>query len=521
MYCGNCGKKLDKGVAFCPECGAKIADGQKSKVPINSKNPIKAPKLPMAVAAICFIAVIIVGVLVYQWYMSAEQRAIRAINEGDYNLVMAILNEDDTIFESEKLAERICANIADVKASYIDDEIDYNSAIRELDKIDQLTVSGIAATLREAKLFVETLNQSRINFATAETLYLSGDYIQAIDYYSLVVDEDTNYFTALDKITQAEDRYRSEILSTAAEFASDGLYEDAITALENAIENLNNDPELVLQLQTYQKTYEDMFTTIYVKTGMTYYFADQIEGVPDTYYEYKYDSYGRLLSETFYYVNYSWYLDSGFTSYEEHTEEVTYTYDEHGFRSSAIVYLDQKEIGRGSVVGDKFVVKIEYPSEDEPSVASYTFDNSLNLIETVNETSNIRQVSTFDDEGKMLTHSINWQNGPVTLYEYQYDANGFVKEIVNHSIYEDNDTITYQRVAEYENGRPTKLVTYDSDGNARSEQVIYVYDDLGNLIEQSTYRDGSLEYSYTYLYEAVKVHANSENHQNSQKGLTT
>ena len=137
MYCGNCGKKLDEGVTFCPECGAEIVAKQNAKSPNNSKGSVKASKLSIAIVAICFVAIVIVGVVVYQWYMSAEQRAIRAIKDGDYNSVVAILNEDDTIFESEKLSERISQRISDVKARYISEKIEYGTAIVELGMIEQ------------------------------------------------------------------------------------------------------------------------------------------------------------------------------------------------------------------------------------------------------------------------------------------------------------------------------------------------------------------------------------------------
>lgn len=266
MYCGNCGKKLDEGVTFCPECGAVIVAEQNVKSPNNSKGPAKAPKLSIAIVAICFVAIVTVGVVVHQWYMSAEQRAIRAIKDGDYNSVVAILNEDDTIFESEKLSERISQRISEVKARYISEKIDYGTAIVELGMIEQLNVPDHSSELSEARQYIDTLNQSRTNFATAESLYRSGDYIGAIEHYSLVIEDDASYSTVQDKIRQAKDSYRSEILSKATELAADELYEDAIVELENALMYFNNNHEIERQLQVYQKLYDEMEPSI-VATG--------------------------------------------------------------------------------------------------------------------------------------------------------------------------------------------------------------------------------------------------------------
>lgn len=278
MYCGNCGKKLDEGVAHCPECGAKIATEQNAKSPNISKDSLKVPKLSVATVAICLVAIVIVGVVVYQWYMSAEQRAIRAINEGDYNSVVVILAEDDTILESEKLSKKISERIANIRDRYIDNEIDYGPAIVELVMIEQLNVSGHSTELNEARQYIDLLNQSRTNFAAAESLYLSGDYIGAIEHYSLVIEDDANYSTGQDKISRAKDSYCADVLSKAAELAADELYEEAIVELENAFEYLDNDPELERQLQVYQKLYDAM-EPIIVATG--YWGDDNVGNVID------------------------------------------------------------------------------------------------------------------------------------------------------------------------------------------------------------------------------------------------
>lgn len=73
MYCGNCGKELNEGMDFCPECGQKVKkdnNGVKqfetivTNVKDKAENVFKGNPKKIIVLAICGVLAIIVIVLV-------------------------------------------------------------------------------------------------------------------------------------------------------------------------------------------------------------------------------------------------------------------------------------------------------------------------------------------------------------------------------------------------------------------------------------------------------------------------
>lgn len=68
MYCMHCGHELPAGAFFCPNCGAKIADGAPA-APAPAAEPVEPPKIDcgisLAIAAVCLGGVLGIIALVY------------------------------------------------------------------------------------------------------------------------------------------------------------------------------------------------------------------------------------------------------------------------------------------------------------------------------------------------------------------------------------------------------------------------------------------------------------------------
>ena len=69
MYCMHCGHELPAGAFFCPNCGAKLADGTAAAEPAPAVEPGPPPKidcgLSLAIVAVCLGGVLGIIALVY------------------------------------------------------------------------------------------------------------------------------------------------------------------------------------------------------------------------------------------------------------------------------------------------------------------------------------------------------------------------------------------------------------------------------------------------------------------------
>ncbi len=68
MYCGNCGKEIENGSTFCPECGAKVDAVQNTKPKFDNKKIKKLMRLVVPVLAIVIVA--FVGIKIFSYIQS-------------------------------------------------------------------------------------------------------------------------------------------------------------------------------------------------------------------------------------------------------------------------------------------------------------------------------------------------------------------------------------------------------------------------------------------------------------------
>lgn len=291
MYCTSCGKKLSDNAKFCTFCGKACAkrtsenyfvdsseqddipadeDLIQEDAPESQEDPIsdedsarypsgkqtkhnKKKAALYSVLAILLVIVVVAAVLVFRWYNSAEKRILRALDAEDYNSAIVIVEEDASVSESKRLAEQLKTRLSNIKSGFKDGSLEYASAKAELDTIGRLNVDGISAELSSVQNYIEQLNGSRTNFAAAESFYSTGDYAEAIANYRLVIEDDSSYPAAVEKLADAIDKYREEILEKAQDYADAELYTDAIALLNEALETIPNDMQLTERGRIYEK----------------------------------------------------------------------------------------------------------------------------------------------------------------------------------------------------------------------------------------------------------------------------
>ena len=65
MYCGNCGKEIENGSAFCPECGVKAEAVQNAKPKINNQKMKKRMRLVVLILVIVIAAFVGIKIISY------------------------------------------------------------------------------------------------------------------------------------------------------------------------------------------------------------------------------------------------------------------------------------------------------------------------------------------------------------------------------------------------------------------------------------------------------------------------
>lgn len=111
MYCGNCGKKLNDNVSFCPYCGKRVDSGRDSKQqPMNmeKKMPERNPnnknrKIVAALVAVCCVAtvvlLIVVGLLL--WKKNKNEP------DGEGPISAPVRNTEEAISAVEELGKEV------------------------------------------------------------------------------------------------------------------------------------------------------------------------------------------------------------------------------------------------------------------------------------------------------------------------------------------------------------------------------------------------------------------------------
>lgn len=229
---------------------------EKASKPKKEKKKMKKwKKVLITVSIVVLCLAVAAGAIVYKWYNSSEQQILRAVDAGDYDKALEILEEDSNAGESDELIRNLQDRIAAVRTGFSQNEIEYTVAQMEISSIQKMKLKDLDGDIAEALDYIDRVNESRTHFNTAESFLDSENYAEAIEQYQMVIEDDTNYETAKAQLAVAVDKYRESALSKAASHADTDNYKEAISILQAALEDLPNDAAITEQLEIYQSDF--------------------------------------------------------------------------------------------------------------------------------------------------------------------------------------------------------------------------------------------------------------------------
>ena len=89
MYCGNCGKEIENGSTFCPECGAKIEAAQNAKTKSTSLQIKKLMRFIIPVVAIIIVAFVGIKIFTYIKSTPSDEEIQMAANNVQNGALVA------------------------------------------------------------------------------------------------------------------------------------------------------------------------------------------------------------------------------------------------------------------------------------------------------------------------------------------------------------------------------------------------------------------------------------------------
>lgn len=288
-YCSHCGKKLDNRMMFCPECGSTI-DVVTPPVVETTSAPLEVEKvskiskeggittaktskkkiIPILCVVLLLVGLCIGGYFGVTWYFSDEQKLMRNLDSGNMDAALELVESNITLRVDENLVKALAKRIEDTKAAFAEGKLEYSEAGLEFDTIEKFKVKKIAEDLEQARVYVDELNQSRTCFATAEGFYADGEYVDAMEWYAKVIEEDSNYEAARAKHTESVNKYRDLKMAEAKEYAVSENYTAAIQLLNTALTVIPGDSIINEQIAVYEKANLDKVRNEALDTASQY-----------------------------------------------------------------------------------------------------------------------------------------------------------------------------------------------------------------------------------------------------------
>jgi tetratricopeptide (TPR) repeat protein len=163
----------------------------------------------------------------------------------------------------QELEETLKGKLDNIYSQFKNEKVSYDDALNQISAYKEYDISKKYAASIEKK--IKALNKSREAYEEAEKENNNGNIETAIKKYKLVIEEDSHYTDAQNKISQLAGAYQEELLSEAADLAQNKQYKEAIANVDKVISLVGESDELT----DLEQQYTEMQSEQYVKVVMT------------------------------------------------------------------------------------------------------------------------------------------------------------------------------------------------------------------------------------------------------------
>ena len=226
--------------------------------PVTPKKKPNKKKLGIMIGAAALVLVIGIGAAIgLGWYFGDEQKLSRAMKSGDLDAVKELVSENSDLRDNEALEEMLLNRVEELKTKVADGSVSCEDAEKELGTIERIKIKSVNKKIPAIREYITQIKESKECFDKAEELFGKEDYMDAMEWYLKVIEQDGNYEAAQSKAMECKDKYRDKMLKTAADLAAAGKYSEAITTLNEAKWVLGSDEAIQEQIDAYKKAQQD------------------------------------------------------------------------------------------------------------------------------------------------------------------------------------------------------------------------------------------------------------------------
>lgn len=169
----------------------------------------------------------------------------------EYKEIKGEMSEEELL----KFGDYLEGVVEDIKEKFVSGEYSYSEATEKLYEVSAYCGSKYVENYTETTTLISMLNKSRNSFTTASELEAKGKYIAACKAYKGVIEDDSNYTTAQEKLVNLMDKVVEESISEAEKLADSENYEGALNKVKEALDLVNNDDLNALK-EGYQILFE-------------------------------------------------------------------------------------------------------------------------------------------------------------------------------------------------------------------------------------------------------------------------
>lgn len=271
MKCINCGYELPDGSQFCNSCGtnqsvnieikteqeiekkSNLIKGQPedevlesvASKPVPEKKVSALNKQTKIVLGLCFAGLLLfLTFTIFNNPLSKFVKAVEAANVVQAKEIFeSKINSDDDL---AKLVTEIDKKTAKIYEAFISGAITYDEAKVQTNNYSSAVSTSISnkSQIPETLAAIEDINISRVNFLSGKQYLEKNDFVNAINMFLKVVEDDSNYGEAKASIEEIKPKYRELLLKEIENLSGGNQYTEALGLVDDGLALFNADPEL-------------------------------------------------------------------------------------------------------------------------------------------------------------------------------------------------------------------------------------------------------------------------------------
>lgn len=163
------------------------------------------------------------------------------IDSGDYDRAVELYNSSEFSYkEISSLTEKMSDRITDALEKYANGEAEYDEVTSLISALNQMNISKLDNLLLTSSAEAAALKSSKDSFESGNDAFNRESYAEALNYYALVIEKDSNYQTAVEKISESASKFKEQVLNNTRKMTDSNEYETAVEYLNECLSQTNN-----------------------------------------------------------------------------------------------------------------------------------------------------------------------------------------------------------------------------------------------------------------------------------------